>query len=536
MRRPKYGKDLTKRNLREISEQEDHKSAESGKELLEIGRGPSEGPSGTQTSAEDILPLKEIKQRMEAQKKVQAQPPLELVMRARRNDLNQEERAHLDSLLEGTRGGRQKSDFIPRKSFHIYRCPIQGCINPFNARAGLLINPNGIRKHVTCHVTRDHHDLNREIHLKVEIRYGRVQHYTLAPPTPLEIRKRYTRSDASRLILDAHESDTDPEKADEQPERTRHQDPDENIDLRKAGEDGISPRGTETEVMATSNRVGAPIPTNDLQEVRPIEQLKRQGNTEDKPGNEEPSREEKHGDEPSNTGKTVPIQDRLTPSSLSLSLSEATMSPLDQGNAEEGESDKKVAPKLLPEKGKHGTGDPPHTGKREYKSSSRAEVTVAPDIAHQALLGAYASQDNEEAQQDSQLLSADELRRNLLREPWEGKQCPFNHPMASQCAIDPATLTLSPPCAGLQMESRVHASTRIANFPTISPTYTNEPDALPSNQPQDDKNHIQFLNVGSDGEDEETEDPGPQPMDDDMMDQDSELESTLSSRPVRLVR
>ena len=55
----------------------------------------------------------------------------------------------------------------------------------------MLINANGIIRHMKCHITRDHSGLQREVHIRVETRYGRIRRHTVPRIVARTLRKRY---------------------------------------------------------------------------------------------------------------------------------------------------------------------------------------------------------------------------------------------------------------------------------------------------------------------------------------------------------
>ena len=55
---------------------------------------------------------------------------------------------------------------------------------------GLPIKSNGVKNHMKCHITRDHVRLGREVHIRVETRYGHVQHHVIPRILTTKVRKR----------------------------------------------------------------------------------------------------------------------------------------------------------------------------------------------------------------------------------------------------------------------------------------------------------------------------------------------------------
>ena len=110
---------------------------------------------------DEILPLQEIKKRTWSTPPPPQLPPLQVAMQIRRNDLNQEEKSYIRSLVD-SRGGHCKYDHVDTRAKFIHRCSLVGCINPYNSRGDLAINSNGIKKHFQCHVLRGRPGMNWE--------------------------------------------------------------------------------------------------------------------------------------------------------------------------------------------------------------------------------------------------------------------------------------------------------------------------------------------------------------------------------------
>ena len=120
------------------------------------------------------------------------QSPVTLTMKTRRNDLSLGEKAHIKALGGGDRLGSQKYDFVPIKSAFIYRCPIPGCVSPLcPEKKGLPKNANGVKNHMKCHVARNHTGFCRELRIRVETRFGRIQHHATPCIAATKERKRY---------------------------------------------------------------------------------------------------------------------------------------------------------------------------------------------------------------------------------------------------------------------------------------------------------------------------------------------------------
>ena len=84
-----------------------------------------------QNMADEVVPLQVLQSRTaeSSNSQLSTQEPLQLVLKARRNDLTQSERQYVQSLAS-TFGGHHRFDFVSEKAKHVYRCPLPNCKNP----------------------------------------------------------------------------------------------------------------------------------------------------------------------------------------------------------------------------------------------------------------------------------------------------------------------------------------------------------------------------------------------------------------------
>ena len=519
-----------------------------------IGKGVQEGTTGP-TTAEGLmgplLPLSEVKRRRQPGPVPNPEPPLEITMKARRNDLSQSEKAYINTLKEGDRSGSQKYDFVPPSAAFIYRCTIPGCVSPHSpTRRGLPINANGIKNHMKCHITRDHSGLQREVHIRVETRHGRIQHHTIPRIVAKKIRKRYgvTYSDGvsardGSQVLDntqtmsgdeggeqdltqvntdatpiAEQDDTttrDEVMASKSPASEKRQDTQETEEEEKPGEQTQRhspelnrPIEPHTTIPAhTAHITGNSHPHEETETLQHTEPSRTQVMAET--GTDSESELKSNGERGRRRNK--PLLSRQTGRAAcygeTVSLSEMTNSvttdepPQGVTDAEElsaganSQLENAATGNILRAQHENLTDTTLGTQHTMQIGITQSEQQCVVDQTLQALLGMYASQPNEATREETHILqiARDQLNQRAPSNPWEGAQRPSNHPMSSQYTIHPTTLEILQP-----LGSTEESPTSVADGDQLTTDVGHE-----TSIPVDtmiEPGHADYLMAGSDDE------------------------------------
>ena len=144
-----------------------------------------------------------------------------------------------------------------------------------------------------------------------------------------------------------------------------------------------------------------------------------------------------------------------------------------------------------------------HTAEAERalneSSNNEGERDRIAEATLQALLGIYASQPEEILQNDSMELQADRSRHRTMTVPWTGVHRPTNHPMATQCTIDPTGLTLRAPRTDKQEEN--HAVANVTEQAHERPQSATDGNPCRDHGNPRDTSHVEYLMAGSDQDD-----------------------------------
>ena len=97
----------------------------------------------TTTTDEATIPLQQlVEQRKGGASDQCPAEPLQLTLRARRNDLTMQERKYVRS-IGAAFGGHRRFDYVSETAKFIYRCPLSDCVNKYGPH-GQPVNSNGL--------------------------------------------------------------------------------------------------------------------------------------------------------------------------------------------------------------------------------------------------------------------------------------------------------------------------------------------------------------------------------------------------------
>ena len=377
--------------------------------------------------------------------------------------------------------GSQKYDFAPIESAFINRCPIPGCVSPpCSENKGLPINANGKKNRMKCHVTRDHTGLRRELHIRVETRYGRVQHHKIPCIAATKVRKRYeTHRNTKEVAKTVGPSLSDGEISTEEKRTARnkgYESAKEHRDEDRESSEEWYPGG-----VLEAEQLGSRAAEHQQRccEIPDTNQIENQQNTQELPGVsadsdgvlsyqeavepplgneerckriaeiEEQERILQYRRQNKQTGRNNIYAD-------TLSLSEMTQSspePRRENDATQETETSAVRITDAPENegevpaGRNDSGQP--AGGRGH--DQQTEMTNESfEIMLQALLETYATQVDAEIEEDHATLEEDRRRREEQNSQTRDSQPrPANHPMSGQCIINVNTLDITPPRGSL---------------------------------------------------------------------------------------